>query len=122
MGAPLPAGGLTPAASLPPSTARNAPRTRVLVPGSGLGRHAWELALRGYDAVGCERAMMMLVVCRYVLNHLLPSGQSAVICPHIHEVSFFSLAFFFAFFCGHRHASERHLLRLHARSCAGRPT
>ena len=45
-------------------------------------------------AVGCERAMMMLVVCRYVLNHLLPSGQSAVICPHIHEVSFFSLAFF----------------------------
>ena len=58
---------------------------RVMVPGSGLGRHVWDLAQRGYNVVGVERAMMLTVLSRYVIEHMLPSGLSRPICPYANE-------------------------------------
>lgn len=40
----------------------------VLVPGSGLGRLAWEFAKRGYHAEGNEWSVLMLLGSHYVLN------------------------------------------------------
>ena len=68
---------------VPIQGARSKPR--VILPGAGLGRHVWELAHAGYDALGIERALMMVVVGRYILDRLIPRGQSMPYCPHIHE-------------------------------------
>jgi len=58
---------------------------RVLVPGAGLSRLPWELSLRGYDAMGVERAMSMLLVGRYIFEVLLPTTTTAAFCPFAHE-------------------------------------
>ena len=59
----------------------------MLVPGAGLGRLAWDLALRGYQCLGIERAMTMLLTGAFVVEFLLPNGRSLDICPFVHASS-----------------------------------
>ena len=47
---------------------------RVLVPGSGLGRLAFDLAAAGYAATGIEHSYFMLVPAQYVMSRLLAAG------------------------------------------------
>ena len=51
---------------------------RVLVPGAGLGRLAWEVAKRGYRAQGSEFSYFMLVASNFLLNRLQHHGQVQV--------------------------------------------
>ena len=60
-------------------------RARVVVPGAGLGRLNFELACRGYDALGLERAMTMYMTSQYIFSNLLPSRRTMPICPYAHE-------------------------------------
>merc|ERR1712045_744409 len=41
---------------------------KILVPGSGLGRLAYEIASRGYVCQGNEFSLYMLIASNYVLN------------------------------------------------------
>lgn len=41
---------------------------RVLVPGAGLGRLAWEIAARGYTCQGNEFSLFMLFASNFILN------------------------------------------------------
>ena len=47
---------------------------RVLVPGSGLGRLAWEVARRGFQAQASEFSYFMLIASNFILNNLQPHG------------------------------------------------
>ena len=58
---------------------------KVVVPGAGLGRGVWELALRGYDVLGLDRALMFVVISRFIFDELIASGRALPICPHLHE-------------------------------------
>jgi carnosine N-methyltransferase len=55
---------------------------QVIVPGAGLGRLVWELAMAGYETSGVEPAMTFLIVGRYVINSLLSHERSTTICPY----------------------------------------
>ncbi|OQN97660.1 hypothetical protein B0A48_16524 [Cryoendolithus antarcticus] len=48
---------------------------RVLVPGAGLGRLAWELAGRGYESEGNEISYHQLIASHYILNRTAHTGQ-----------------------------------------------
>jgi carnosine N-methyltransferase len=52
---------------------------RVLVPGAGLGRLAWEVARRGYQAQGSEFSYFMLIAGNFILNRLQHLGP-----VHVH--------------------------------------
>ena len=49
-----------------PSTSRN--NIKVLVPGAGLGRLAYDIAKRGFECQGNEFSLYMLFASNYVLN------------------------------------------------------
>ena len=51
---------------------------RVLVPGAGLGRLAWEAANRGYLAQASEFSYFMLVASNFILNTLQKHGSVTV--------------------------------------------
>jgi len=55
---------------------------QVVIPGAGLGRLVWEVAMRGYAAVGIERAMSMMLCGSYVINHLLSHERTGRIQPY----------------------------------------
>ena len=46
----------------------NRNKIRVLIPGAGLGRLAYEVAKRGYSCQGNEYSLMMLFVSNFILN------------------------------------------------------
>ena len=62
----------------------DAPKPRILVPGAGLFRQAWECSVRGYVAVGVEQTIMMCAVARFMLT-LLTEDRQLPMCPHVHE-------------------------------------
>ena len=47
---------------------------RVLLPGAGLGRLAWEVAMLGYQAQASEFSYFMLLASNFILNRLQPLG------------------------------------------------
>mmetsp|Transcript_44264 Transcript_44264/g.116336 ORF Transcript_44264/g.116336 Transcript_44264/m.116336 type:complete len:384 (-) Transcript_44264:285-1436(-) len=55
---------------------------RVLVPGAGLGRLAWEVAKRGYQAQASEFSYFMLIASNFILNGLQSHGSVSV-CPWV---------------------------------------
>ena len=64
----------------------NAPPPRVLVPGAGLGRLAWEIARRGYESQGNEFSYYMLLASSYVLNGT-DAAEPTSIYPWVHSTS-----------------------------------
>ncbi|KAL1502947.1 hypothetical protein AB1Y20_011018 [Prymnesium parvum] len=54
---------------------------RVLLPGAGLGRLAWEVARLGYKAQGCEFSYFMLLASNFIMNGL--GGERVVIHPWV---------------------------------------
>ena len=70
--------------ALPDGVARGA---RVLVPGAGLGRLAWEVAALGFTSQGSEFSYHMLIAANFVLNDLQKlDGGSFVVHPWILQV------------------------------------
>lgn len=65
-----------------PNLRRN---TRILVPGSGLGRLPFELSIAGFDVVGNECSPHMLVTSSLVFNS--PSRNQVPLFPYIHSQS-----------------------------------
>ncbi|CDW55234.1 N2227 domain containing protein [Trichuris trichiura] len=61
-------------------------KIRVLVPGAGLGRLAWEFARRGFDCQGNEYSLLMLFCSNFVLNRC-DTANAFVIHPWIHQWS-----------------------------------
>lgn len=59
---------------------------KILVPGCGLGRLAWEIALRGFSSQGNEFSFFMLVVSHFILNKTTHAGQHTVY-PWVHSAS-----------------------------------
>ncbi|XP_055695243.1 carnosine N-methyltransferase isoform X2 [Lutzomyia longipalpis] len=59
-------------------------RVRVLVPGAGLGRLAYELAYRGYFCEGNEFSYFMLIASNFLLNKCMWADQF-VLHPWIHQ-------------------------------------
>ncbi|CEH17600.1 Putative trehalase [Ceraceosorus bombacis] len=67
-----------------PSTSRN--QVRVLVPGAGLGRLAFEIAWQGYSSQGNEYSFFMLLASHWILNK--SSGRHAhTVYPYVHSSS-----------------------------------
>jgi carnosine N-methyltransferase len=48
---------------------------KVLVPGAGLGRLVYEIALRGFFCEGNEFSLFMLIASNFVLNRCLMDNQ-----------------------------------------------
>jgi carnosine N-methyltransferase len=69
-----------------PLASAGCPRARVLVPGAGLGRLCYEVAMRGYEAQGNEWSYFMLLGSSFILNRHedLPSFD---IQPWVHQQS-----------------------------------
>ena len=59
---------------------------RVLVPGAGLGRLAWDIAKRGFSCQGNEFSFFMLVASHFVLNNT-NCLHGHRIYPYIHSAS-----------------------------------
>lgn len=57
---------------------------KILVPGSGLGRLAYEIASRGYVCQGNEFSLYMLIASNYVLNKC-KSKNCYTIHPWVHQ-------------------------------------
>lgn len=64
---------------------------RVLVPGAGLGRLAFEFALRGYTTQGNEFSYYMLIPSHFLLNSTQAVGEH-VVYPYVHSLSNWSTA------------------------------
>ncbi|ESO98875.1 hypothetical protein LOTGIDRAFT_158828 [Lottia gigantea] len=62
----------------------NPSEINILVPGSGLGRLAYEIASRGYVCQGNEWSLYMLIASHFVLNKCC-NKNSFTIYPWIHE-------------------------------------
>lgn len=69
-----------------PVTPANRNQQRVLVPGAGIGRLAFEVACRGYATQGNEFSYHMLMTGSYIMNRLAGT-KSAVIHPWIDQSS-----------------------------------
>lgn len=65
---------------------RPAHTLRVLVPGAGLGRLAFDFAMRGYCAQGNEFSYFMLIPAHFLLNNTESVGEH-VIYPYVHSTS-----------------------------------
>jgi len=74
---------LTALTSLHPAAAR--PGTKVLVPGAGLGRLAWEIAREGFDCEGNEFSLYMLFTSNFILNKC-QSINCFSIHPYVHAM------------------------------------
>lgn len=59
---------------------------RVLVPGAGTGRLAWELARKGFIVEGCEMSFTALLVGNYVMN-TADVNEAVEFFPYVHEHS-----------------------------------
>lgn len=70
--------------AFPDGNCRN--ETRVLVPGAGLGRLAFEIAKLGFNSEGNEFSLFMLVASNFVLNKC-KAVNGYKIYPWIHQVS-----------------------------------
>jgi len=67
-----------------PSESAARPNAKVLVPGAGLGRLAWECAARGFACQGNEVSYFMLLASNFVLNHAADLGQLEIY-PYVHQ-------------------------------------
>ncbi len=61
-------------------------RLKILVPGAGLGRLVFDLALNGFDAEGNEISYHQLLASDYVLNHCAYAGKHTIY-PWVHSFS-----------------------------------
>ncbi len=68
------------------SSVENEAPPRVLVPGAGLGRLAWEITSRGMACQGNEFSFFMLVASHFVLNNTQHVGEHTIY-PFIHSAS-----------------------------------
>ncbi|KAK6178439.1 hypothetical protein SNE40_013229 [Patella caerulea] len=59
-------------------------KINILVPGSGLGRLAYDIAQRGYTCQGNEWSLFMLIASNFILNKCCDKN-SFIIYPWIHE-------------------------------------
>eukprot|EP00667_Euglena_gracilis_P024384 EG_transcript_28056 len=59
---------------------------KVLVPGSGLSRLAYEIYIRGFFSQGSEFSHHMLICGSYILNHV-PRANAYTIYPFVHNVT-----------------------------------
>lgn len=59
---------------------------RVVVPGAGAGRLAWELAHKGFSVEGCEESFVALLVGNYVMNSV-DVNEGVRFYPYVHEHS-----------------------------------
>ncbi|XP_041988083.1 carnosine N-methyltransferase [Aricia agestis] len=57
---------------------------KILVPGAGLGRLAWEIAARGFSCQGNEFSLFMLFASNFILNKCLKANQYTVY-PWVHQ-------------------------------------
>ncbi|KAJ3603566.1 hypothetical protein NHX12_028311 [Muraenolepis orangiensis] len=69
-----------------PSDQYDVSKLRVLVPGAGLGRLAWEIARLGYMCQGNEWSFFMLFASNFVLNRC-EQVNSLILYPWIHQFS-----------------------------------
>ena len=69
-----------------PSPGSDRPAPRVLVPGAGLGRLCYEVAMRGYEAQGNEWSYFMLLGSNFILNRP-PDLPPFTIQPWAHQQS-----------------------------------
>ncbi|XP_051981632.1 carnosine N-methyltransferase-like isoform X1 [Xyrauchen texanus] len=69
-----------------PSDQCDVSKVRVLVPGAGLGRLAWEIAHLGYSCQGNEWSFFMLFSSNFVLNRC-DGENSWTVYPWIHQFS-----------------------------------
>jgi carnosine N-methyltransferase len=77
-----------------PITASNGSKNKVLIPGSGLGRLVFEVAKLGYETVGNEFSVYMLLFGFYMLNNT-EGVNAAPISPYIDQ------------WCHHRETADR---------------
>ncbi|MCJ8746711.1 hypothetical protein PDJAM_G00144830 [Pangasius djambal] len=61
-------------------------KVKVLVPGAGLGRLAWEIACRGYACQGNEWSFFMLFSSNFILNRC-EKENSLTLYPWVHQFS-----------------------------------
>ncbi|GAA6015119.1 hypothetical protein JCM8202_004886 [Rhodotorula sphaerocarpa] len=59
---------------------------RVLVPGAGLGRLAWEVVRKGFSCQANEFSLHMLIASAFILNHA-PEPNSIPLYPYLHSIS-----------------------------------
>ncbi|CDS13701.1 hypothetical protein LRAMOSA05875 [Lichtheimia ramosa] len=59
---------------------------RVLVPGAGLGRLAYDIARQGFSCQGNEFSFFMLVASNFVLNRMSKAGEYEIY-PFVHSFS-----------------------------------
>ncbi|KAK9374400.1 N2227-like protein-domain-containing protein [Lipomyces chichibuensis] len=64
---------------------------RVLVPGAGLGRLAYDIACEGYVSQGNEFSYHMLILSNFLLNHTTSESQFTIY-PFVHSFSHTSTA------------------------------
>lgn len=64
----------------------NRPQVRVLVPGAGLGRLAFEIAWQGYSCQGNEYSFYMLLASHWILNKSTYAHEHTVY-PYVHSAS-----------------------------------
>ncbi|TNY18323.1 N2227-domain-containing protein [Rhodotorula diobovata] len=61
-------------------------QTRVLVPGAGLGRLAWEVVRAGFTCQANEFSLHMLIASHFILNHTA-SPNAYTLHPFLHSFS-----------------------------------
>ncbi|XP_072937591.1 carnosine N-methyltransferase unmet [Epargyreus clarus] len=71
-------------ARFPPDEYSNRAHVKVLVPGAGLGRLAWEIAARGYTCQGNEFSLFMLFASNFILNRC-PEANAHTVHPWVHQ-------------------------------------
>ncbi len=60
---------------------------KVLVPGAGMGRLAFDIARAGFECQGNEFSLFMLVASNYVLNRCAGAVDSRTVHPWIHQMT-----------------------------------
>ncbi|XP_026316250.1 carnosine N-methyltransferase [Hyposmocoma kahamanoa] len=68
----------------PPDEVTDLRNIKVLVPGAGLGRLAWEIAARGYTCQGNEFSLFMLFASNFILNRC-PEANKYTVHPWLHQ-------------------------------------
>ena len=58
--------------------------SKVLVPGAGLGRLSYEIALEGYETEACEFSLFVLYSSYFIMNRC---GTETKICPYVFPFS-----------------------------------
>lgn len=61
-----------------------ASEVKILVPGAGLGRLMYELAMLGFSCEGNEFSLFMLITSNFILNRCLVSNQFTL-HPYVHQ-------------------------------------